>query len=768
MSLPVKGSILGAEVRRVEDPRFITGSAAYLDDTVVDGALWAVMVRSSVPHGAITGIDTTEAVTMPGVVGVFTAADLALDPMPIEATGATDETRRPVIASDRVRFVGDIVAVVVAETPAQASDAAEAVWPDYDLLEAAANPLEALRPGAPLLFPDIGTNVVLSGGLETAGDVMADAEVVVEVELVNQRLAAIPLETNNALASPRPDGGVDVWLGSQGVLGARRTIAKVLGLDRALVHVKVPDMGGGFGAKINAYPEQVLVVALSIRLGRPVRWQESRVENMVSMSQGRAQHQTVEMGARRDGTITALRWNVTQDAGAYPLYGSYLPHFTQRMAAGPYRIPVIDFQWQSVATNTTPIDAYRGAGRPEAALTIERLVDLLAGELDMDPADVRRLNFHGPDEFPLVTATGERYDSGNYASALDLALKTAGYADLRAEQKDRLDRNDRWLLGIGLSSYVEVTAPGGRKDWGRVEVTEEEVVVYSGASSHGHGHETTFTQIASRRLGVPADRIRFVQGDTDVIPRGGGTMGSRSMQMAGSAVFRSSEAVVEKARRLVAHLSEAAIEDVVQFDDGTVGVAGVPDSGKTLFEVATLAADSSRMPSDEEPGLAAEDNWAQEEATVPFGSHVSIVEVDRETGDVRVLRHIACDDCGTIFSPMIVYGQVHGGVAQGIGQALWEGVRYDADANPVTTNLTTYLVPNARVLPSFEIDHTQTPTDQNPLGAKGIGESGTIGSGPAVVNAVHDALRPYGVRHIDMPLTPARIWQALQRRGSSP
>lgn len=768
MSLPVKGSILGAEVRRVEDPRFITGSAAYLDDTVVDGALWAVMVRSSVPHGAITGIDTTEAVTMPGVVGVFTAADLALDPMPIEATGATDETRRPVIASDRVRFVGDIVAVVVAETPAQASDAAEAVWPDYDLLEAAANPLEALRPGAPLLFPDIGTNVVLSGGLETAGDVMADAEVVVEVELVNQRLAAIPLETNNALASPRPDGGVDVWLGSQGVLGARRTIAKVLGLDRALVHVKVPDMGGGFGAKINAYPEQVLVVALSIRLGRPVRWQESRVENMVSMSQGRAQHQTVEMGARRDGTITALRWNVTQDAGAYPLYGSYLPHFTQRMAAGPYRIPVIDFQWQSVATNTTPIDAYRGAGRPEAALTIERLVDLLAGELDMDPADVRRLNFHGPDEFPLVTATGERYDSGNYASALDLALKTAGYADLRAEQKDRLDRNDRWLLGIGLSSYVEVTAPGGRKDWGRVEVTEEEVVVYSGASSHGHGHETTFTQIASRRLGVPADRIRFVQGDTDVIPRGGGTMGSRSMQMAGSAVFRSSEAVVEKARRLVAHLSEAAIEDVVQFDDGTVGVAGVPDSGKTLFEVATLAADSSRMPSDEEPGLAAEDNWAQEEATVPFGSHVSIVEVDRETGDVRVLRHIACDDCGTIFSPMIVDGQVHGGVAQGIGQALWEGVRYDADANPVTTNLTTYLVPNARVLPSFEIDHTQTPTDQNPLGAKGIGESGTIGSGPAVVNAVHDALRPYGVRHIDMPLTPARIWQALQRRGSSP
>ncbi len=759
----MKGSILGAQVRRAEDPRFITGSATYLDDTTIDGALWAVMVRSSVPHGTITAIDSTEAKNMPGVVGVFTAADLDLGPMPIEATGATDETRRPLIASDRVRFVGDVVAVVVAETPAQAVDAAEAVWPDYDLLEAVATPSAALAKGAPLLFPELGTNVVLAGGLDTEGDVMVDAEVVVTVRLENQRLAAVPLETNNALAIPRADGGVDVSLGSQGVHGARRTIAAVLDLDRGSVHVKVPDMGGGFGAKINAYPEQVLVVALALRLGRPIRWQESRVENMVSMSQGRAQHQTVEMGARRDGTITALRWRVVQEAGAYPLYGSYLPAFTQRMAAGPYRIPVVDFRWQSVATNTTPIDAYRGAGRPEAAMTIERLVDLLAAELEMDPAEVRRVNFVSPDEFPLVTATGERYDSGNYAAALDLALARAGYADLRAEQQRRLAQDDRWLLGIGLSSYVEVTAPGGRKDWGKVEVTAEEVVVYSGASSHGHGHETTFTHIVSGYLGVPAERIRFVQGNTDDVPRGGGTMGSRSMQMAGSAVFRSSEAVLDKARRLVALLTEAAPDDIVQFDDGKIGVVGVPDSGKTLFEIAALANDPAHLPPGEAPGLWAEDNWTQDEATVPFGSHVSVVEVDRETGDVKVLRHVACDDCGTIFSRMIVDGQVHGGVAQGIGQALWEGVRYDADANPITTNLTTYLIPNARVMPSFEVDHTQTPTDLNPLGAKGIGESGTIGSTPAVVNAVHDALRPLGVRHLDMPLTPSRIWDALQQ-----
>jgi aerobic carbon-monoxide dehydrogenase large subunit len=759
----VRGSILGADVRRTEDPRFVTGSAAYLDDTTVDGALWAVMVRSAVPHGRIASIDTTAAEGLPGVAGVFTAVDLDLGPMPVEATGGTDETRRPVIASDRVRFVGDIVAVVVAETPTQAADAAETVWPDYDLLEAVATPTDALAEGAPLLFPELGTNVVLSGGLDTEGDVMTGAEVIVRVELENQRLAAVPLETNNALAIPRPDGGVDVWLGSQGVHGARRTIAKVLGMDRDMVHVKVPDMGGGFGAKINAYPEQVLVVALALRLGRPVRWQESRVENMISMSQGRAQHQTVEMGALRDGTITALRWRVVQEAGAYPLYGSYLPHFTQRMAAGPYRIPAIDFRWQAVATNTTPIDAYRGAGRPEAALTIERLVDLLAAELGMDPADVRRNNFPGPDEFPRVTATGERYDSGDYASALELALQLAGYAELRAEQQSRLANDERWLMGIGLSSYVEVTAPGGRKDWGKVEVTADEVVVYSGASSHGHSHETTFTHLVSKRLGVPANKVRFVQGDTDLIRKGGGTMGSRSMQMAGSAVFRSSDSVLEKARRLVSHFAEAAPHDVVQFEDGTIGVAGVPDSGRTLFEIAAEANDPSRLPPGEEPGLSAEDNWNQEEATVPFGTHVSVVEVDRETGDVRVLRHIACDDCGTIFSRMIVDGQVHGGVAQGVGQALWEGVRYDADANPITTNLTTYLIPNARVLPSIEISHTQTPTDLNPLGAKGVGESGTIGSAPAVVNAVHDALRPLGVRHLDMPLTPSRIWNALRQ-----
>lgn len=759
--LLMQGSILGASVKRVEDPRFLTGGGRYLDNMAVEGARWAVMVRSTIAHGIITGIDREAARAMPGVIGVYTAADLDGVTMPITAPDATDETRRPLLASEKVRFVGDLVAVVVAKTEAEAVDAAGMVWPDYEQLPAVATVEAARAEGAPLLFPELGSNVVLSGGLGTDGDVMADAEVVVAVELENQRLAAVPMETNNALASPRPDGVVDVWLGSQSVHGSRREIAQALDIDRNLLNVMVPDMGGGFGAKISAYPEQVLVTALAMMLGCPVRWHERRSENMLSMSHGRAQSQVVEIGAKRDGTVTALRWRVTQDAGAYPLFGAHLAAFTQRMAAGAYRIPAIDFRWEAVLTNTTPIDAYRGAGRPEAALTIERLMDLLAAELEMDPADLRRRNFIAPEDFPFITPTGERYDTGEYGAALDLALKTVGYDELRAEQRRRRSSTDRHQIGIGISCYVEVTAPGGRKDWGRVEVVDDEVVVYSGASAHGQGHETTFSQIAAIRLGVPIEKVRFVQGDTTQIVSGGGTMGSRSMQMAGSAVLRSADTVFEKARRIVAHNTEAALEDIVRFDDGRIGVAGLPDSGLTIFQIAVLAMDPANLAEGDEPGLGAEDRWVQAEATVPFGTHISVVEVDIETGDVGVLRHVACDDCGTIFNRMIVDGQVHGGVAQGIGQALWERVRYDADANPLSTNLTTYLIPTATGIPTVEVDHTETTTDQNPLGAKGIGEAGTIGSTPAVVNAVHDALRPYGVRHLDMPLTPDKIWQAL-------
>lgn len=749
-------------MRRAEDPRFLRGEGRYLDDMVVEGALWAVIVRSTVPHGVITGIDTEAVAAMPGVAAVFTGDDIEVGPMASLAPGVPDSTRRPLLARGKVRYVGEPVAVVLAETHRQAIDAADLAWVDYDLLPAVTTPEAALADGAPLLFDDMESNVVKTGGLDQVRDALSGAEVTVTLEMENQRVAPIPLEPNNALVAPRPDGGFDIWLGSQAANGARNMLSRILEVDRDLLHVKVPDMGGGFGAKINLYPEQVLVVALAMQLGRPVRWQEGRAEGMLSMTHGRAQIQKLTIGARRDGTLTGLRWEVIQDAGAYPLEGAIMAALTRRMAAGAYRIPIVEFEWRGVLTNTTPTDAYRGAGRPEAAMAIERIVDLLAAELDLDPAEIRRRNFIPADDFPHVTATGERYDSGNYAAALDLALRKAGYAELREEQRRRRERGDRMQLGIGLSSYVEVTAPGGRKDWGKVEVTPEEVVVYSGALSHGHGHETTFTQLAARTLGVSPDRVRFVQADTDLVASGGGTMGSRSFQMAGTSVLNSAEAVWEKARRLVAHAREASTDDVVAFEDGRIGVAGVPDSAMDMFEIARLAADPSNLPPDEEPGLMAEDRWVQENATVPFGTHLSVVEVDTETGEVRVLRHIACDDCGTIFSPMIVDGQVHGGVVQGMGQALWEHVRYDSDGNPLTTNLTTYLLPTAVTVPLLEVDHTETPTDENPLGAKGIGESGTIGSGPAVVNAVHDALRPYGVRHLDMPLTPGRIWEAIQ------
>lgn len=727
------------------------------------GELWMAVVRSTVPHGVVTSIDTEAAAEMPGVVAIYTAADFDGMTMPIDFTGHPEPMRRPLIPADRVRFVGDIVAVVVAETATQAADAADMVWPEYDELPVVVDPKTADQPDAPLLFPEHGSNLAKSHRLESASNVPGTDEVVITATVRHQRLAAIPLETNSAVSVPREDGGVDVWAGSQQAHGHRNVFSSTLGIDRNLVHLKIPDMGGGFGAKIATYPEQVLTAAIAMKLGRPVRWEESRRENLAVMSHGRAQTHDVTLYASRDGKVRRVEWVVTQDAGAYPLYGAEIPLFTKRMTAGPYLISELDFTSRSLVTNTTPTHAYRGAGRPEATLTLERLMDMLADELDIDPAEIRRRNFIPPEAFPHVTASGERYDTGRYADALELALSTAGYDRLRAEQQRRRQAGDRYQLGIGLGSYVEITAPGGRKDWGRVEVhTDGTVTIYSGASSHGHGHETTFAQLASQVLKVPMDKITFVQADTDRVKRGGGTMGSRSMQMAGSAIKRAGDAVVEKARQIVAHVAEARLEDVIQFEDGRIGVTGVPDTGRTLGEIAGLASDPGNLPEGMDPGLDADDTWEQEHATVPFGTHLSVVEVDTETGDVRLVRHIACDDPGTVFNRMIVDGQVHGGVAQGVGQALYEQVLYDEFGSPLTVNLTSYLIPTGASLPSIEIDRTTTTTDENPLGVKGIGEAGTIGSTPAVVNAVIDALGPYGVHHLDMPLTPAKVWAAIR------
>jgi carbon-monoxide dehydrogenase large subunit len=756
-----QGSILGHPVRRTEDPDLVTGRARFVADLPIE-SLHAVFVRSPFAHARITRVDLEEARGMPGVAGIFVGGDLGLPPM----TPGTVPLGfgRPVLADGVVRFVGEPVAVVVGETQAQAMDAAELVSVDYDPLPVVVDPVAALDDEGPLLFPDERTNVAMDSDV---GDRRAldRADVVVRARFVNQRLAPMPMEGNAALAEPDVEtGGLTVWASCQAPHYWRDGLAEPLGLKVRQVRVVAPSVGGGFGAKIDVYPETLAVCALALRLGRAVRWIEERSENLLSMTHGRAQVHDVELAARRDGTLTGLRFRLIQDGGAYPGLVAYQPALTHLMASGVYRIPMIDARLLLVATNTTPVNAYRGAGRPEAAAMVERAMDMLADELGMDPVDLRWRNLIPKDAFPFITAAGAHYDSGDYEAALDEALRLAGYRELREEQNRRRGRGDRWQLGIGVSVYVEVTAYAGGNEFGSVEVGDDgSVTVLTGTSPHGQGHNTAFAQIAADALGVPFESVRVVHSDTALVPRGDGTMGSRSAQVGGSAVLEAGQAVVEKARKIVAHLLEASPEDVVVSEDGRIGIAGAPDRALTWAEVAAAAAQPDRLPEGMDPGLSAKADFSQESnGTYPFGAHISVVEVDVETGQVRPLRHIAVDDCGRIINPMLAEGQVHGGIGQGMAQALYEAVLYDEDGTPLTGSLLSYTMPSAVELPSFETAHTVTPTPLNPLGAKGIGESATIGSTPAVQNAVVDAVSHLGVRHIDMPCTPERVWRAIR------
>jgi carbon-monoxide dehydrogenase large subunit len=754
--------IVGGAVPRAEDERFITGAARYTEDVPADGALHAEFVRAYPAHARVLSIEAGEARATPGVVGVYTAADL--DGPPIWRSERVPEGMwRPVLAGDTVRFAGEQVAVVIAETRAQAMDAAEAVAVDYEPLPVVVDPIEAVRADAPALFPGHGTNVALTleGGREGA---LEDAKVVVRARFVNQRVAPAPLEGNAILAVPLAGRGLTVWVSTQVPFWLRKELAAAIGLEEERIRVIAPAVGGAFGAKIYPCAEHVVVAALALRLGRPVRWVETRSEGMVTMTHGRAQVQDVALGARRDGTLTGIRVRVVADCGAYPGANDEIVTGTRLMVAGPYRIPRVDFHADLVVTNTTPVSAYRGAGRPEATALLERAMDMLAAELALDPAELRRRNLLRPDQFPYTTPAGATYDTGAYAAALDEALRLAGYEGLRREQADRRARGDRVLLGVGLSSYVEVTASDGppTSEYGSVEVHPDgTVTVATGISPHGQGHETSLAQIAAGTLGVPFEAVRVVHSDTGLLPRGEGTWGSRSLQMAGPAVLSASQNVVEKARHIVAHLLEVSVEDVVQAD-GRIGVVGAPERSLTWAEIATAAVDPARLPQGMEPGCAAYGDVEQGGGTFPFGSHVAVVEVDTETGHVRLRRHVAVDDAGRILNPLLADGQVHGGLAQGIAQALFEEVRYDGDGNPLTANLTAYAMPSAAELPTFETAHTETPTPLNPLGAKGIGEVATIGSTPAVQNAVIDALSHLGVRHLDLPLTSERVWRAIR------
>jgi aerobic carbon-monoxide dehydrogenase large subunit len=747
-------------VKRVEDPRILSGAARYVADLDLPGGLTAVFVRSTMAHARLDGVDTGAAAKMPGVVAVYTAGDLDLPDVPAFAM-APPVMSRPPLARGTVRFVGDAIAVVVAETPEQAVDAAGEVVVDYDPLDAVADAEAALADGAPVLFPEHGSNLVVEFDFGRIPDVFDGADAVVSGRIRNQRLAPVPLEVNAAAAVPEraSDGAADrltLWVSNQHPFGVRDPLAGALGLPPESVRVVCPAVGGGFGAKIGLYAEYVVIAAAARRLGRPVRWVETRSESMTAMTHGRAQIQDVEIGAKADGTIVGFRAHVIADVGAYPALATFLPTLTRMMAAGVYTIPKIDVRASVAVTNTTAVGAYRGAGRPEAAAMIERAVDMVAAELGLDPVEVRRKNLIPPFDQPHTTPVGATYDVGDYGRALDEVLRLAGYHDLRAEQRARRERGDRLALGIGVSVYVEVTGAGPVPEFGSVEVhADGTVTALTGTSPHGQGHETAFAQIVSATLGVPMEHVRLVHSDTDAVPEGQGTYGSRSLQLGGSSILVASDQVLHMARERAANVLEANPDDIVLFEDGRFGVAGTPARSLGWDE---LAGD------DREP-LRAQARHPQSAQTYPFGAHVAVVEVDTETGAVHLLRMVAVDDCGRVLNPLLAEGQVHGGLAQGIAQALFEEFSYDADGTPLTATLADYLVPSAAELPSYETAHTETPTPLNPLGAKGIGESGTIGSTPAVQNAVVDAVAHLGVRHIDMPCTPERVWRAIQAAG---
>ncbi len=757
------GSILGTRVQRKEDPKFLTTGGVYIDDMdeeLLRDALHVVYARSAAAHGTILSVDVDGAKDMPGVVGVFTAESLSLEPVP---SAFNPMVARTLLASDKVRFVGEPVAAIVAETLAQATDAAEMVFVDVDFLPAQVD-LEAAMASETLIYDAAGSNVVFDttalGMPENSptDDYFAGCEVVASGRFVNQRVAPCPMEVRGSAAT-WVDGRLYQWISTQHAQGAKSSIVAANGVDADDVRVIAPDVGGGFGAKIGGYAEELLLGPLSKKLGRPVVWRETRSESMMALGHGRAQVQYVTIGGSRDGDVTHYQMHVLADAGAFVDMGAILaPFMTRPMAAGVYDIANMEVRTTSVVTNTTPTTAYRGAGRPEATAAIERAMDLFAAEIGMDPVDVRRKNLIPKFMDTYTTTIGQTYDVGDFEGALDKALDAAGYGELRAEQARRRAAGDAKQLGIGVSVYVEIT--GGTPPMGeaaKIEVQDDgSALVYTGTSPHGQGHDTAWSMIASDQTGIPMDRITLVWGDTDLVPEGGGTMGSRSLQHGGAAVNQAAIELVEKAETLAASLLEADEADIVlDKDTGAFHVAGTPAVSKTWADLAVAAKGQG-----DEMTIATRFDAGQ--ATFPFGAHVAVVEVDTGTGQVKHLRQIACDDAGRVVNPLLLDGQIHGGIAQGTAQALLEEVRYDEDGNPVTSNLAEYAMISAAELPSFEVIHMETPTFVNPLGAKGIGESGTIGSTPAVQSAVVDAVSHLGVRHIDMPATPEKVWRAIQ------
>jgi carbon-monoxide dehydrogenase large subunit len=759
-------SILGTRVLRTEDPKFLTTGGVYTEDVVDErlaGACHVFFVRSPVAHARITGIDVGAALAAPGVVAAFTGADLAdLPVIPPSMSGLMNaEMKQTLLATDKVRYVGEPVAVVVVEDPYQGEDAIELVEVDYDPLPAV---LGFEPDDSSLLFEAAGTNLAGRWGDPAAleADLFDGCEVVVKQTIINQRVAPAPMETRAAAAVWGEDGRLTAWVPNQGAQGTRDDLLERLGLEAGTVRVITPDVGGAFGAKFGADPEHVIVAWVARHLGRPARWTETRYENLIAMTHGRAQQHTITIGGSKDGDVQAYRLEIIQDAGAYPKIGAILPFLTMLMTTGPYKIDKAESVAAVVVTNTTPIGAYRGAGRPEATAAIERAIDLFAVEAGVDPAEVRRKNLLPEFTEPHQTKFGALYDTGNYVAALEKALDAAGYQELRTEQAKRRASGDVRQLGIGLASYVEITGMGDGPASPPTENATVEVhpdgtaTILTGTSPHGQGHATAWAMLASDKLGIPVEKITLKWGDTDLIPEGGGTGGSRSLQQGGAAVQQAAEELIEVARERAAAELEANPADLI-FDASrsAFAVAGDPEAAVPLTRLA------------EDERLVVRTVFSAPGATFPFGTHVAVAEVDTETGKATLTRVITVDDAGIVLNPLLCEGQRHGGIAQGAAQAFLEEVLYDADGNPLTTSFADYPFLSATEVPSFELANMETPTTYNPLGVKGIGEAGTIGATPAVQNAIIDAVSHLGVRHIDMPATSRRVWQALQAATTS-
>ena len=774
--------LMGESVPRTEDERFLTGRGAYVANMLPEGTVFAKFVRSTYAHARILHIDTARAAALPGVLGVFTAADLKGEIGSIFTAWLIPNSNLKTppysaLAKDVVRYAGEAVAVVVAEDPYVAEDARELVEVTYDPLSVVVDGEAAMKEGGPPLHAEAPNNIAfhwVNAGIGDVDAVFKEADVLMSQRFVSQRLQPSAMEPRAAIAQYEPGTkGLTLHVTSQNPHVHRLVLSLVLGVPEQRLRVVAPDVGGGFGSKIPVYPWEAVVCWLAMRLGRPVKWVEDRTENFLATTHGRDQVQYVDLAAKKDGTILGIKVKVVANMGAYlstaaPGIPTILFGF---MPGGCYAIKAGKVEVTGVFTNTTPVDAYRGAGRPEALFIIERMVDILARKLGMDPAEIRRKNLIPADKFPYQTALGLVYDSGNYERAMRKALDIVGYEKLRQEQGQA--RKEERLMGIGLSTYVEVCglAPSAVSTgtgfqgglWGSSTVRLSptgKATVYTGAHPHGQGEETTFAQIVSTELGLPLADIDVVHGDTKATPMGMGTYGSRATAVEGGSIALSARKVREKARKIAGHLLEVS-EDDLEFVDGKFTVKGVPTKGKTIQEIAWAAYMAGSMPKGVEPILEASTFYDPENFVFPFGTHICVVDVDKETGQVSIRRYVAVDDCGVQINPMIVEGQVHGGVLQGLAQAMLEQAVYDEHGNLLTSNFLEYLVPSSLEAPKIETDSTVTPSPHNPIGVKGVGETGAIASSQAFVNAVCDALAPYGVVHIDMPITPEKVWKTI-------